>query len=83
MLEWVANFDILGDGMHSLDPSGGCDGRDLFRVAVDVSGQADDVLVNRNADMSCIEAQVEFQFIDDILPELRVMFLSMIGPAHE
>ena len=85
MLGRMANFDVLGDGMHSPDaPHVAVIAAIFSRVAADVPGQADDVLVNSNADMRGIQAGVKFQFIDDILPEFKSHHVSLHDrSAHE
>jgi len=63
-----ADLDFLGDRPHTLDAQGGPLGR--RRTARDEAGQRDDAVIRSNADMSGIDAWLEFELVDNVLPEL-------------
>jgi hypothetical protein len=69
-LERIADLDILGYCVHTLDSASSRNGCNLFGIAVDVTGKADDVFVDRDANVLAIESGVEFEFVDDVLTKL-------------
>lgn len=71
-LERVADLDILRDRVHTFDAPGGCNGCDLLGIAGDVAGQADDIVIDGDANMLAVKRRIKFEFVDDVLPKLRV-----------
>src|SRR5262249_55829322 len=65
-----ADLDFLGDRPDTLDAQGGPLGRRLLGMARDEAGQRDDAVIRSNADMSGIDAWLEFELVDNVLPEL-------------
>ena len=65
-----AHLDFLGDRPHPLDPPGGALRRRLLGVARRKAGQGDDPVIRGHPDMSGIDAWLEFELVDNVLPEL-------------
>ena len=72
LLKRIAHLNILGDSVDTFDTLHRGDGRDFFSVAVDVPAKADDILVDGNANVLAVKTRVEFQLVDNVLPEFRV-----------
>jgi hypothetical protein len=54
----TVRFDIVRDGVHALDTARRGDGRELFRVAVDVPTEGHDTFVDGDVNMLAAEARI-------------------------
>lgn len=65
----IADLQLLGQGLHALDPRHRLLGNGPFSVAVDVAGQGHDTVFDTDADMRRIERGFKFELVQDVLPE--------------
>src|ERR1039458_4021181 len=72
MLIGIADLDAFGDCVHAFDALDRSNRSELFRVAIDVPCESRDIIVDHNTNMLAVEARIEFELINDVLPELRV-----------
>jgi hypothetical protein len=60
----------LSGSTRGLDATGGGNRGKFFRVAVDAPCEGHDILLDGNTDVLSAKAGVEFQFVNNVLPEL-------------
>jgi len=68
----MAHLDLVCNPAHPFNAPRGLNRLKLFRIARDVTGQADDTAIGGDADVGGIDAGLIFEFIHHILPKLKI-----------